>query len=136
MEEAIMATIRKELRVKTAPAEVWDALQDVGAIHTRLAPGVVTNTVLEPGGRRVTFANGFEVFEIIVSVDADARRLAYAIVGSPNLTHHHATFTVSSDGAGSRVVWQADLLPDGAAEAVGELMAQGLNAMGGLYGPA
>ena len=55
-----MASIRRELTLDAPPAAVWEALRDVGAIHTRLAPGFVLATELEPGGaaRIVTFGNG------------------------------------------------------------------------------
>jgi hypothetical protein len=124
-----MATIRKEARMSRAPAAVWDAFRDVGAIHTRLARGFVTDTKLEEGARVVTFANGFVARELLVTVDDDARRLAYAVVGSPNLTHHSASFQVFEDGAGSRVVWIADMLPDAASATIGPMMDAGIEAM-------
>ena len=49
-----MATIRKELTLSASPAQVWDVIRDVGAIHRRLAPGFVTDTRLEEGVRVVT----------------------------------------------------------------------------------
>jgi len=124
-----MATIRKTVQLAAAPDAVWVAFEDFGAVHTRLAPGFVTATALEPGGRRVTFANGFVAFETLITMDPKARRLVYAITDSPNLTHHSASFEVLPDGAGSRVVWTADLLPDAAAERVGGMMADGCAAM-------
>ena len=39
-----MASVRKEALIQAAPGDVWAALRDVGALHTRLAPGFVTNT--------------------------------------------------------------------------------------------
>ena len=53
-----MATIRKEMTLRANPALVWDAVRDVGAIHTRLAPDFVTDVKLEDDARIVTFANG------------------------------------------------------------------------------
>jgi len=47
-----MASIRKEIYTKARPHDVWDALRDVGALHTRLVPGFVTDTRLEPGAFR------------------------------------------------------------------------------------
>ncbi len=63
-----MASIRKEILTNARPDDVWDALRDVGALHTRLAPGFVTDTRLEPGARIVTFGNGMVVRELIVSM--------------------------------------------------------------------
>ena len=67
-----MASIRKELVTSARTSEsVWDAIRDVGALHTRLVPGFVVDTRLEPGARVVTFANGMVIKEPIVS---DRRR--------------------------------------------------------------
>ena len=54
---------------RAAAADVWDALRDVGALHTRLAVGFVTDGRMEPGARVVTFANGVVARELIVAVD-------------------------------------------------------------------
>ena len=58
-----MASIRHEVMIEAAADKVWDAVRDVGAIHTRLAPDFVTDTKLEPGARR-TLA-GFEGYEVL-----------------------------------------------------------------------
>ena len=34
-----MASIRKEILLDARPEEVWDAVRDIGALHTRLVPG-------------------------------------------------------------------------------------------------
>src|SRR5436190_1930680 len=109
-QEDAMASIRKEILLHASAADVWDVVRDVGAVHTRFAPGFVTNTALEDGARVVTFANGFVVRELIVDVDDRARRLAYAAVGG-RLTHHSASFQIYGQGDQTRLVWTADLLP-------------------------
>ena len=38
-----MASIRLEMNLRADPWNVWDAVRDVGAIHTRLAPDFVTD---------------------------------------------------------------------------------------------
>lgn len=123
-----MASIRKEILIDARPDDVWDAIRDVGAIHTRLAKGFVTDTRLEGGSRLVTFANGAVVRELIVDVDDRTRRLAYAVV-EWQATHHNASFEVLADGDRSRVVWIADLLPHDLRELVDGLMEQGVVAM-------
>jgi carbon monoxide dehydrogenase subunit G len=114
-----MATIRKEIPISAAPEHVWDVIRDIGAIHKRLAPGYVLDTRLEEGGgaRIVTFANGAVVKELIVTVDNDTRRLAYAVVGG-TATHHNASFQVfpTADG-GTSLVWITDVLPNTVATA-------------------
>jgi len=125
-----MASIRKEI-VVTAPVEdVWAAIRDVGAPHTRLAPGFLVDTRLEGDARVVTFANGLVARERIVDVDDAARRLCWAVVGSPRLTHHNASLQVFAEGGGrSRVVWIADLLPDEIAGDIRGLIEQGMTVM-------
>jgi len=56
-----MTSIAVEISTEATPSAVWDAIRDIGALHTRLVPGFVVATVLVPGGRRVTFANGMVV---------------------------------------------------------------------------
>ena len=123
-----MASIRKEIVLEARPDEVWDVVRDVGAVHRRFAPGFVTDTRLEEGARVVTFANGVVARELIVDVDDRARRLAYAAVGG-RLTHHHASFTVISEGARTRLVWVADLLPNELAPVIEGMMDLGTGAI-------
>ena len=124
-----MASIRKEIFTKAQPDQVWDALRDVGALHTRLVPGFVTDTRLEPGARIVTFGNGMVVRELIVTIDDDERRVVWSAVGG-SLTHHNGSAQVLSDANGlTKVVWSADLLPDEAAGPIGAMMEQGMAVM-------
>jgi hypothetical protein len=41
-----MGSIRKEILTKAGIDAVWSAIRDVGALHTRLVPGFVTDTRL------------------------------------------------------------------------------------------
>jgi len=107
-----MASIRKEILVDASPQHCWDVVRDVGALHTRLVPGFVTDTRLEEGARVVTFGNGMVARELIVDLDDEAHRLVWSVVGG-RMTHHNASVQVFSEGAGaSRLVWIADLLPN------------------------
>lgn len=124
-----MASIRREMRLARDADSVWQAFADLGAVHTRLAPGFVTDCRLEDGARQVTFANGVCVRELIVDVDPDRRRLAYAVVNG-SASHHHATFEVVPDGGGCLVVWTADVLPAEVAPVFAAMMTQGAEVMG------
>ncbi len=125
-----MASIRREILIEARPDAVWDAVRDVGAVHERLAPGFVVDTRLEDGARIVTFASGLVARELIVDVDDAARKLVWAVVGSPRLTHHNASMQVFADGERrSRVVWIADLLPNEIAGYIAGLIEQGLGTM-------
>ncbi len=120
-----MASIRKEIRLDCSPAKAWDALRDVGALHTRLVPGFVVDTRLEGGDRIVTFGNGTVARERIVDVDDEARRVAWSVVGAP-FTHHNASAQILPEHDGCRFVWIADLLPNALAAPVGALIEQGM----------
>ena len=39
-----MTTIRREIPIAASPEAVWSVIQDIGAVHTRLAPGFVVDT--------------------------------------------------------------------------------------------
>ena len=123
-----MASIRKEMTLRAEAVAVWDAVRDVGVIHTRLAPDFVTDVKLEGDTRIVTFANGMTAKERIVDVDDDAHRLVWTIVeGRP--THHNGSIQVFPEGAGCRLVWTADILPHDLAKPIGGMMQQGMEAM-------
>ena len=53
-----MASIHKDIAIDADPDEVWDAVRDFGAVHTRLMPGFVPDSRIEGDARIVTFANG------------------------------------------------------------------------------
>jgi len=123
-----MASIHQEISLKASPETVWDVVRDIGAVHTRFAPGFVTHTAMDGPDRIVTFANGFVAREVIVDLDETARRLAYS-ARSERLAHHNASFQVLAEGDGARLVWIADVLPHEAAETVGAMMSEGLKAV-------
>lgn len=111
-----MTMIRRTFTVTASPDQVWDVLRDIGAVHTRLAPGFVTDTVvLAPDKRQVTFAKGAIVTEQIVSLDDDERRLAYTILERA-AEHHHASFEVLPADEGATLVWTTDVMRGPVAE--------------------
>ncbi len=123
-----MATLHKDIFIEASPDGIWDAVRDIGALHTRLVPGFVRDTHVEGRTRVVTFANGAVVREPIVSVDDERRRMAWTAEGGTT-THYNAVLEVRREGAGSRVVWTIDLLPDDRAAPVGAMQDLGLAAM-------
>jgi len=124
-----MATIRKEITVERGPEHCWDALRDVGALHTRLVPGFVSDTRLEEGARIVTFGNGMVAKELIVDVEDESRRVAWSVVGPP-FVHHNASVQVFDEGGGrSRLVWIADLLPSEIAGTIRAMIEQAMGVM-------
>jgi carbon monoxide dehydrogenase subunit G len=124
-----MATVYSEFVVDVPAEAVWSAIRDVGAVHTRLARGFVTNVDLDGDIRTVTFANGFVVRERIVAIDEAHRRLAYASVGG-RASHHNASLQVFDVSNGrAKLVWITDLLPDEIEGQIRQMVEQGSRAI-------
>jgi len=124
-----MASIRKEIETKARPDDVWAAIADIGALHTRLVPGFVVDTKLEPGARVVTFGNGMVVREPIVTIDGASRRLVWTAEGG-RTTHYNASVQVfSRSDETTAVVWIADFLPDAMTGQIAAAMEAGMTVM-------
>jgi hypothetical protein len=126
-----MASIHKDIPLNAPARDVWDAVRDFGALHTRLVPGFVLDTQLDGEARIVSFANGMVARELLVDCDDARRRLVYAVV-SERVKQHSASVQVIADGdTRCRIAWVVDVLPheiaaymngqmDVAAEAMGK----------------
>jgi len=124
-----MASVHRETSIDAPASQVWAALRDVGALHTRLVPGFVTACALDGEARLVSFANGLQARELILDVDDERMRVSWAAVGG-RLTHHNASAQVFPAGEDScKVLWIADLLPHALAPAIAAMIEQGLAAM-------
>ena len=124
-----MASIRREVVINTSADALWDALRDVGALHTRLVPGFVTDCRMDGDARVVTFYNGIVAREVIVDINDTDRRLVWAAVGG-RLSHHNASAQAFIEGTSQcRVVWIADLLPNELAPAIAGMIETSLAAM-------
>jgi Polyketide cyclase / dehydrase and lipid transport len=131
-----MASIHKDIPIQAPAHEVWDAVRDFGALHTRLVPGFVLDTKLDGEARVVTFASGTVARELLIDCDDARRRLAYAIV-SERMKHYSASVQVTADGdARSRVLWTVDVLPHEMAPYINGQMDQGVFAMQKALGRA
>ena len=124
-----MATVRKDILTRAKVAAAWDAIRDVGALHTRLVPGFVTDTKLEGDVRVVTFGNGSVVREPIVTIDDEARRLVWSAEDG-RTTHYNASVQVFEESPGqTRIVWIVDFLPDVMGDLIEAAMSAGAAAM-------
>ena len=125
-----MASVVKEIEVGVSAGAAWDAIRDIGALHTRLVPGFVVDTKVEAGGvaRVVAFANGMVVREPIVALDQARLRLVWAAEGGL-ATHYNGSAQVVETDAGVKVVWIADFLPHAARDAIDAAMSAGAAAM-------
>ena len=124
-----MASIHKDILIDASSNDVWDAVRDFGALHTRLVPGFVTDTKLDGDARIVTFANGTVARELLVDCDEARRRLVYAI-RNERVSHYSASAQVLTDGeTRSRLIWIVDVLPNEIAPYVDSQMDLGVLAM-------
>ena len=125
-----MASIHKEFLINAPVDEVWKAVCDVGAVHQRLVPGVLTDARLDGDARIVTFANGMVVREVVVDLDHKKRRFVYAAKDGGLTTHHNASWQLFDDGkGGTRFVWISDFLPGEVAEPIQALVDKGSEVM-------
>jgi len=120
-----MASIHKNILIDAPAPDVWDAVRDFGALHTRLAPGFVLDTKLDADARIVTFSNGTVARELLVDSDDARRRLAYAVV-SERVKQHSASIQIIADGDHRcRMIWITDVLPHEIAPYISAQMDQG-----------
>jgi hypothetical protein len=129
-----MASIYKDIPINAPAPDVWDAVRDFGALHTRLAPGFVLDSKLDGDARIVTFSNGTVARELMVDCDDERRRLAYA-VRSERLTQHSASIEIIADGERRcRMIWITDVLPHEIAPYISAQMDQGALAVQAALG--
>jgi hypothetical protein len=113
-----MTSIIREFAIGADEERAWAALADVASINkliTFLGPVTVDGDV-----RTVDMGEFGIIEELIVSLDADERRLSYTLTKSPwNFQHHHSSMQIlppHGTDSGARVRWIVDLKPDSAAE--------------------
>ena len=106
-----MTSIHKDIPIAAPASDVWDAVRDFGALHTRLVPGFVLDSRLDGDARIVSFSNGTVAREVLVDCDDARRRLVYAVI-SERVKQHSASVQVISDAEAScRLRWTVDVLP-------------------------
>lgn len=107
-----MASIRKIIDLDAPIAKIWAALADFQNVHTRVAPGFVSNSVPDGSARVVTFSNGTTAREQLVTMDEEQHRLVYAIKEG-RAAHHNASVDLIAEGRHkTRFIWTTDILPD------------------------
>jgi carbon monoxide dehydrogenase subunit G len=123
-----MASLHKEISIDAPPEALWSAMRDIGALHTRLVPGFITDCRVEGEERVVTFANGQVARETIISSDDERMRLCWAIFKG-FAKHYNAVMHVVPDGRKSRVTWDSDFLPHELSQNISALQDAGLATM-------
>lgn len=116
-----MATVHREIPIDTTIDAAWEKLADLGSVHRMLS--LLDDASLDGDKRICGLAGGGELDELILSVDDERHRVAYAIVGSPlDLEFHAASMSLVSDSESTRFVWTTDLKPDAAADQINGLI--------------
>lgn len=124
-----MAYFQQEIEINAPAATAWDALRDVGNLHTRLVRGFVLDCRFDGRVRNLKFSNGASAVERIIAISEGLNRVSWSAV-SESLAHHNAAAQVFSTGAATcRVVWSVDLLPDSVSPAIEAMVRAGLQAM-------
>jgi hypothetical protein len=124
-----MATIYKVIDAEVPAEFAWQAINDVGALHTRLVRGFVVETQCSGNTRTVTFANGMVVNEQIISSDEVRQRLAYTAIGG-RASHYNASVQVRSvTNKRCEIHWIIDLLPDEMEQPITQMVEAGAAAM-------
>ena len=124
-----MASIHKQIAVAVDATTAWQSLRRVEKAHELFAP-VLTECRLDGGIRTVRFANGTLVREQILDVDDERRRVAYAALDAPGMSHHHASMQVIEAGPGRCLfVWTTDYLPPEIRSSIMPLIEQGSAAL-------
>lgn len=121
-----MPSIHVEAVIDAAPDQVWAVIGDWEKGPLRMAPGFVTDCVVDGDARVVTFANGMTARERFVDRDEARRRLAWNIVGGPTI-HHNGVMEVHEAPTGqTRLTWTADVLPAAVAPTYEQMMRDGM----------
>jgi carbon monoxide dehydrogenase subunit G len=106
-----MGTASKHLILDADIETVWDAVRDF-AQPERLVPGFVSTLAASPVQRVVQFRDGTTVIERLVSVDEDAHRLVYSVIGGRTMHNNSALVLNPLDTGRTRLEWTIDALPD------------------------
>ncbi len=117
-----MATILRDIEIGASAESVWSAVRDVGNAHVRLFPGFVTDVTMEPDIRHVRFATGWVIHELIVSIDDDLRRIAYASVQGRAQHHNSSMQVIPISAERCRILWTTDVLPDSVASSISDIL--------------
>jgi hypothetical protein len=95
------ATVRREVRIRRAAADVWALAGDPARVH-HWFPGMVA-VELDGRSRTITTASGLTLPEEIVTIDPILRRFQYRLV-APIVRHHLGTIDVFDLGDGTSLV--------------------------------
>lgn len=105
-----MATIRREAELDIDADRAWSAVSGFGNAGV-LFKGVLVDCRREGDVRTVTFANGLEAIERLVSIDPQERRIVHTVEGG-SFAHFNGAMQILERGRKCVFVWTTDFLPD------------------------
>jgi hypothetical protein len=104
-----MADVSQSITVEQSPAEVWEVIGDPLAV-ARFLPMIESARM--DGDLRVAAVQGGEITERILEHSDAERYYTYEVVDGPmRLESYHSKLSVSSEGDGAVVLWEADFEP-------------------------
>jgi len=124
-----MPTLHREFTVDADLDTTWARLADLQGINTLLT---FLGEVTCDGNTRSCVLTGLgRLDELILSVDSDRRRVAYAIQSSPlRMQHHSASMAVDTTAHGTtRFTWITDFAPAEVTPHVESLVDQGVTSI-------
>jgi hypothetical protein len=127
-----MVSVVVERRLPVGAEAAWAQLRQFDRAVANF-PGVVTACSVEGSTRAVTFANGNVVREVLVGIDEERRRIAYAVTGG-RFSQHASSMQIVDDSGTCRLIWVSDFLPDEVEPLVRGLMEQGSEALERSFG--
>lgn len=127
LQEAIVASIERRIDLDMNADAAWAVLRDFGNAAAVFS-GVLTDCRCLGAVRVVTFANGRQITERLITLDDAHRRLVYAVLDGA-FSHHCASMQIEPRGPGCAFVWISHFIPDNLSTMVEPLVEAGCQAL-------
>ena len=109
-----MADVSQSITVTRSPAEVWEVVGDPLAVAEWLP---MISSARMDGDLRVAAVDGGEIVERILEHSDEERYYTYEVVDGPmRLESYLSRLSVSPEGDGALVLWEADFEPPAGAD--------------------
>lgn len=122
-----MASVRVHTRIAASADAVWKIVSDAGNVADWFPP--IAKSEATATTRTMELHNGPVIQEDIVTSDQVLRRFQSSIQSGLPLESHLWTIDVLDDGAGSIVVYSADVKPDEVGSMMAGLLSDGLEGL-------
>ncbi len=122
-----MTKVSMSTKLGVPAKTVWETIGGFNALPDWLP--AVEKSELEGGGtvRKLSLAGGGTVIETLTAHDDGSRTYSYTIDDGPlPVADYRATLSVHEEDGGSRVDWESEFEPSGAAEAEARKVIEGV----------